>query len=147
MHNPTDTIAHIMAFGTPVVENWLEREIVQWVHQEGSIWQSITMCECCYQGVTSRSSHLNTKLYCILHVCEEWKLCGSPVELKIDTSLFLSTLCTTPWYGDISKSSGGLSHLVYCSTGELQITPKQARNNSISSYFSYPCQHHLCLWL
>ena len=28
----TDRIAHTMAFVTPVVEHWLEREIAQWVH-------------------------------------------------------------------------------------------------------------------
>ena len=32
MHHPTDRIAHTMAFVTPVVEHWLEREIAQWVH-------------------------------------------------------------------------------------------------------------------
>ena len=32
MHHPTDSIAHITAFVTPVVEHWLEREIAQWVH-------------------------------------------------------------------------------------------------------------------
>ena len=32
MHNPVDRIAHATAFVTPVVENWLEREIAQWVH-------------------------------------------------------------------------------------------------------------------
>ena len=30
MHHPTDRIAHTMAFVTPVVEHWLEREIAQW---------------------------------------------------------------------------------------------------------------------
>ena len=30
MHHPTDRIAHTTAFGTPVVEHWLEREIAQW---------------------------------------------------------------------------------------------------------------------
>ena len=34
---PTDRIAHTTAFVTPVVEHWLEREIAQWVHHEGSI--------------------------------------------------------------------------------------------------------------
>ena len=34
MHHPTDRIAHIMAFVTPVVENWQEQEIAQWVHHE-----------------------------------------------------------------------------------------------------------------
>ena len=37
MHHPTDGIAHTTAFVTPVVEHWLEREIAQWVHHEGSI--------------------------------------------------------------------------------------------------------------
>ena len=32
MHHPTDRIAHTMAFVTPVVEHWLERELAQWVH-------------------------------------------------------------------------------------------------------------------
>ena len=32
MHYPMDWIAHTMAFVTPVVEHWLEREIAQWVH-------------------------------------------------------------------------------------------------------------------
>ena len=42
MHHPTDRIAHIMAFVTPVVEHWLEREIAQWVHHEGLILRPIT---------------------------------------------------------------------------------------------------------
>ena len=29
MHHPTDRIVHITAFVTPVVEHWLEQEIVQ----------------------------------------------------------------------------------------------------------------------
>ena len=37
MHHPTDRIAHTTAFVTPVVEHWLEWEIAQWVHHEGSI--------------------------------------------------------------------------------------------------------------
>ena len=32
MHHPTDRIAHITAFVTPVVEHCLEGEIAQWVH-------------------------------------------------------------------------------------------------------------------
>ena len=32
MHHPTDKIAHTTAFVTPVVEDWLEREIAKWVH-------------------------------------------------------------------------------------------------------------------
>ena len=30
MHHSTDRIIHTTAFVTPVVEHWLEREIVQW---------------------------------------------------------------------------------------------------------------------
>ena len=42
MHHPTDRITHTTAFGTPVVEHWLEREIAQWgpLH-EGSIQRPI----------------------------------------------------------------------------------------------------------
>ena len=42
MHHSTDRIIHTTAFVTPVVEHWLEREIAQWVHLEGSIWRPIT---------------------------------------------------------------------------------------------------------
>ena len=41
MHHPIDRIAHTTAFVTPVVEHWLEREIAQWVHHEGSIRRPI----------------------------------------------------------------------------------------------------------
>ena len=43
MYHPTDRIGHTMTFVTPVVEHWLEREIVQWVHHEGSIQRPITL--------------------------------------------------------------------------------------------------------
>ena len=52
MHHLTDRIAHTTAFVTPVVEHWLEREIAQWVHHEGSIRRPI---ERSYHGATSRS--------------------------------------------------------------------------------------------
>ena len=41
MHHPTDRIAHSTAFVTPVVEHWLEGEIAQWLHYEGSIRRPI----------------------------------------------------------------------------------------------------------
>ena len=41
MHHPTDRITHTMAFVTPVVEHWVEREIAQWVHHEELIQRSI----------------------------------------------------------------------------------------------------------
>ena len=37
-----DRIAHTTAFVTPVMVLWLEWEIAQWVHHEGSILQPIT---------------------------------------------------------------------------------------------------------
>ena len=37
MHHPTDKTADTVTFVTPAVEHWLEREIAQWVHHEGSI--------------------------------------------------------------------------------------------------------------
>ena len=40
MHHPTDKIAHTTAF---VMEHWLEREIDQWVHNEGSIRRPIRL--------------------------------------------------------------------------------------------------------
>ena len=39
MHHPTDCIVHTMVFVIPVMEHWLEQEIAQWVHHEGSIRQ------------------------------------------------------------------------------------------------------------
>ena len=37
MYNPTDRIAYTTAFVTPTLKHWLEWEIVQLVHHEGSI--------------------------------------------------------------------------------------------------------------
>ena len=34
MHDPTYRIAHTTAFVTPVMDHWLEREIVQWAAYE-----------------------------------------------------------------------------------------------------------------
>ena len=44
MHHPSDTIAHIISFVTPLehMEHWLEQEIDQWVHHERLIQQAIT---------------------------------------------------------------------------------------------------------
>ena len=41
MHHPPDRITHTMAFVTPVVGHWIEQEIAQWVHHEGSIRRPI----------------------------------------------------------------------------------------------------------
>ena len=43
MHHPTDRIAHIMVFVTPVMVGWFEREITQWAHHEGSIRRPIKL--------------------------------------------------------------------------------------------------------
>ena len=43
MLHPTVRIAHTIAFVTPVVEHWLEREIAQWVPHEGSIGRPIAL--------------------------------------------------------------------------------------------------------
>ena len=40
MHNPTDMIA----FVTPTVDHWLEREIAQWIRQVGSSLRPIAPC-------------------------------------------------------------------------------------------------------
>ena len=36
MHHPTDRTTYTTAFVTLVVKHWVEREIAQWVHHEGS---------------------------------------------------------------------------------------------------------------
>ena len=41
MHHPTDRITHTTVFVIPVVEHWLQREIDQWVHHEGSFRRPI----------------------------------------------------------------------------------------------------------
>ena len=41
MHHPEDRTAHTTAFVTPVMEHWLEQEIAQCVHLEGSFRRSI----------------------------------------------------------------------------------------------------------
>ena len=41
MHYRIDRITYTTAFVTPVVEHWLEGEISQWVHHEGSIRRTI----------------------------------------------------------------------------------------------------------
>ena len=41
MHRPTDSIAHTTDFVIPVVGHWVEREIDQCVHHEGSIRRPI----------------------------------------------------------------------------------------------------------
>ena len=42
MHHPTDRIVNTMAFVTPVIELWVERDVAQWVCHEESIRRPIT---------------------------------------------------------------------------------------------------------
>ena len=53
MHHPKDRITHTMAFGTPVVENWLDREIAQWAHNEGSLIEAESL------------DRLHSQIYCL----------------------------------------------------------------------------------
>ena len=50
-----------MAFVTPVVEHWLEREIAQWVHHEGSIRRPIERKE----GVHPSHSTCNIQVHAL----------------------------------------------------------------------------------
>ena len=43
MHHPTDRIAHTMAFVIPTMQDWLEWELEQSFHHEGSIRSPITL--------------------------------------------------------------------------------------------------------
>ena len=49
----TDRIAHTMAFVTPVIEHWLEREIAQWVHPMKDRSDDPS-----HHGATSRSEYV-----------------------------------------------------------------------------------------
>ena len=65
MHHPTDRITHTTAFVTPVMEHWLEREIAQWIHHEGSIRPPHrTMSERSYDSYIS----LPSEVECLLMV-------------------------------------------------------------------------------
>ena len=66
MHHPTERVSHTMTFVIPVVEYWLEREIAQWVHHEGSIVPSRSnimkvespvwyMCDICFNKTCLKS--------------------------------------------------------------------------------------------
>ena len=72
-----------MAFVTPVVEHWLEREIAQWVHsmkdRSDNPTTQCTMRECSYHEATSCSvlfnDALNTfylQLYGFRHMVENY---------------------------------------------------------------------------
>ena len=60
MHHPTDRIAHTTAFVTPVVEHWLEREILCSFESDIGI---------CMATLVVRHLHIpqNEEVYCFYH--------------------------------------------------------------------------------
>ena len=52
------------AFVTPIVEHWLEWEIPQWFHHEGSIRRPIAPWAKCYQRRTLTFFHFHWRLQC-----------------------------------------------------------------------------------
>ena len=62
MHHPTDRIAHTTVFVTPVVVNWLEREIAQWIHpMKDRSDDPSHQSERSYRGATSLSQKYDAK--------------------------------------------------------------------------------------
>ena len=79
MHNPTDRITHTMAFVTPVVEHWLEREIAQWVHP--------------MKDRSDNPSHheqmLLPRSYISLPLYKQFTFCHSLFNLKLQSQLHI----------------------------------------------------------
>ena len=72
MYHPTDSIAH--TFLIPVVEHWLEREIAQWVHHEGSIRRPFAPRSC---ALTTELDNLTIKsMYVYVCICMYVSVCG-----------------------------------------------------------------------
>ena len=67
MQHPTERITYTIAFLTPVVENWLEREIGQRVHHEGSIRRPRSYTSLRY-GKEYRRSYTHVSLSNELHI-------------------------------------------------------------------------------
>ena len=64
-------IAHTTAFVTPVVGHWLEREIAQWVHHEGSSRRPIALLANALTRLFSVTQRLSHRTY-------GWTLFDSP---------------------------------------------------------------------
>ena len=68
LYVPSHRLAvHTTAFVIPVVEHWLDWEIVQWVHHKGSIQR--TMSKRSYHGATSRSRYWGKSMWSHYDVC------------------------------------------------------------------------------
>ena len=65
MHHPTDRITHTMAFVTPDVEHWLEREMCPPCRIDPTTHR--TMSERFYHGATSRSPGCTASRIVVYH--------------------------------------------------------------------------------
>ena len=89
--NPTDKIAHTTAFGTPVVEHWLERELAQRVHHGGSIRRPIAP----WANALTTELHLAPR-------CSQNLTVGSQTGRDPDR-----TLTSTAWYPGKVRTPNG----------------------------------------
>ena len=62
---PIDRIIHTTAFVTPVVEHWLEREIVQWVHPMKDRSDDPSH----HERTFLPRSYISLRMYVCIHVC------------------------------------------------------------------------------
>ena len=69
---PTNRTVHIITFVTPVLEHWLECEIIA---HEGSIWWFIALEQTLYLGVTSPSFSLTVSMWCDLNTTHSNRTC------------------------------------------------------------------------
>ena len=87
MHHPTDRTAHTLAFVTPVVEHWLEREIAQ--SQKGNLMLSL------YVLLFPIKNLKNGELYFRVHIlssfghaCSQAQPLAWPVTVSKEGELF-----------------------------------------------------------
>ena len=91
-----DRIAHTTAFGTPVVEHWLDRGIGQWIHYGGSIRRPIT------PWVNALTTELHFLYSYIRHMVKGYSMRGNPQPLHglfFQISSKGSFICTIPQTG------------------------------------------------
>ena len=127
MHHTTDGISHTTAFVTPVVEHWLEREIAQWVHHEGSIRRPI--------------APLANALTTVLHHAPDRERERKPVGLLLSISSKGSFICIIPqdntYHGLCYTSRGALAKY-----GKMKFKHRTVYNKNRSTQFcSAICRH------